>query len=102
MNVAPRERVEPGHAVQQSGLAGARWAHDRAELPKLKLNGDAVERADLCLALTINLVGVYTLCGSRDGCRGSHSPGLSVVVFSIAIGPGVPSACTGHSLPLRP
>ena len=53
-----RERVEAGERVHERRLAGARRAHDRGEPAGREVDGDAVERTDLGLALAVDLGGV--------------------------------------------
>ena len=62
--------VEPGHHVQQRGLAGPRRSHDRRELAGRQRRAHVVERADGRVTLAVQLADA-----DRSGsCAGGEGP----------------------------
>src|SRR5438874_851065 len=68
--VTAREPVEPGDAVQERRLAGARRTHDRGVLRPAELDVDGVERTNLRISLAVDLRGRNRAGGV--GCRGGR------------------------------
>ena len=65
------ERVEPGDAVHERGLAGARRAHDGREGAGGEVDGDAVQRRDGGAALAIDTAEVLR---GDDGGHAQQPP----------------------------
>ena len=86
VHVAPGDRVQPGQAVHQRGLAGAGRAHDGGELAPLELDADPAQRDDLRLAAAVHLPDV-----DRPG--GGRRAGVTVAVTSSPL----PLACCPRS-----
>ena len=63
------ERVEPGHAVHERGLARARRAHDRGEAPVAEVDRHVVEGAHLGVARAVDLGGVQRAGGGHGRSR---------------------------------
>ncbi len=93
VHVALRHRVQPGEAVHERRLAGARRPHDRGELPAFQFDVDAVQRDDPGLPTAVRLPHVNR--PRRDGSgpfdreRHRWSPCVS--------SPGVRDSSSGRS-----
>jgi hypothetical protein len=54
-DVTTRRGIQPGHAVQERGLARARGAHDRRELARREVHRDAAECFDRGISTAVHL-----------------------------------------------
>ena len=55
--IASGERIEPGYAMHERGLARATWPHDCGELTLFETYVDVVEGANFAVARTVDLAG---------------------------------------------